>query len=1457
VFTTVGLVIGAISLAYGALSTAPTGQKSWYWQNPLPQGNLLYGVDVVGSEAWAVGGPGILLHSDDDGAQWNSLDPGSTDTLRAVDFVDSRIGWVVGNRLGGTGNGVIKNTTDGGSTWTTQTSGINQNLYGISMATTQTGWAVGAGGALRQTTNGGTGWSAATPSPTSQILYGVSSVDTTHAWAVGAAGTIVGTANGSTWTTQTSGVTAVLNGVDFVDRQIGYAVGASGTFLKTTDGGSTWNSLTVKYMNNLSVPTTLTSTMQSVSFRDSSTGWIAGATGLVLFTRDGGVTWESQKSGAQTMYGVVAAEGSKAQLVGANGVMLRTVDDGAVWQGQQQGTTSRLNGASWTGPSSGIVVGAAGLVMTTEDAGDSWATRTLGASDLYAVKFVDNVNGWIVGSGGFLRKTTDAGASWSPQASGTSQILYSVTGVNAQTAWAVGAGGTILKTVDGGATWMAKPSGTTQPLYDVFFLDSDRGWAVGGAGTIRATVDGGETWSARTSGVTSAIYSVQFTDVTNGWFTSTTGRLRRTTNGGTTWVAQTVPTTLALYSIEMADVNNGWAVGGAATGSVVLHTTNGGTTWTAQNSGFTGILRQVTVANATVAGIVGDAGAMRRTFDAGATWESTGFWSIANFRNLSFASSDEGWAVGDSSIVHTHDGGRTWGAQQPTGTSSNYYGVDFVTQDKGWAVGTAGQIRTTTSHTTWAAQTSGITTALYGVDFRDVNSGWAVGASGVILGTQNGGTTWTPQGTGVIPTSTTLWGVSAVSTQTAYAWGSGGIVAKTTNGGSSWTTQTITAQVLYAGSFVDTQTGWVAGGGGVLFRTAASGGTTWTAQTSGVTTILRGMTFLDSMRGYLVGDSGVVRLTANGGSAWSSQLPGTLNQLNAVGFTDADHGWIVGATGTILRTTDLSPPVTSIVVDPPAPNGNDGWFLGKPQISFVSNEPGLTYYSWTSAAGPWKSYSVPISPPVDGEQTIYWYSIDPGGNKESVKSMSGKVDATPPSTPSTPSAVAQSASSVLLTWDPSVDTASGMGYYEVRNFGSLVGTSPVNSMTLSSLTTETAYSYTVAAVDVAGNVSDSSGGAWVTTLADVPRSPIAVLSTDAGARGVLLNWGESTGTVPPVSYRVWRSIAGAPFSAIATITPGMDRSYEDTMVPRFVELRYGVSVSDGRGEGPLSSPTTFTATTPEYIQPPAAISPRNTASVTLTWAPVPLAAGYHVYRSTSSTATATTMTASGPVSEPTYHDVTTASYTEYWYSVATVDASDNVGPPSARSYIRTVAESSTTTTDSPHGGYSSDTAMCAVCHSTHASTGLNLLVGTTTIDAPLCLSCHDGTSASDVLSDFLDESRTSRHPVPMGSGTGILQCSSCHGVHSADQTATVKGLLRAGPETSGNAFCYECHGTSGDSPNGDLRGFEASAHSTGVVEPTTGTKVVCLSCHIAHTSREAGLYPYSADDRCLRCHNSA
>ena len=101
-----------IIIAFFILQQSITAQQGWFWQNPLPQGNPLYGVS----------------------------------------FTDSNNGTTVGSA------GTILRTTDGGQNWVTQTSGITQWLYGVSFTDSNNGTAVGEGGTILRTTDGGQNW---------------------------------------------------------------------------------------------------------------------------------------------------------------------------------------------------------------------------------------------------------------------------------------------------------------------------------------------------------------------------------------------------------------------------------------------------------------------------------------------------------------------------------------------------------------------------------------------------------------------------------------------------------------------------------------------------------------------------------------------------------------------------------------------------------------------------------------------------------------------------------------------------------------------------------------------------------------------------------------------------------------------------------------------------------------------------------------------------------------------------------------------------------------------------------------------------------------------------------------------------------------------------------------------------------------------------------------------------
>jgi hypothetical protein len=122
-------------------------------------------------------------------------------------------------------------------TWDNQTSGTGSELRAVSFVNTNTGWVVGILDTILHTTDGGDTWMAQS-SGTINHLECVTFLDASYGWALGSSGTILHTTNGGeTWTAQISGTTHVLRGVAFTDANHGWAVGESGTILRYNANG--------------------------------------------------------------------------------------------------------------------------------------------------------------------------------------------------------------------------------------------------------------------------------------------------------------------------------------------------------------------------------------------------------------------------------------------------------------------------------------------------------------------------------------------------------------------------------------------------------------------------------------------------------------------------------------------------------------------------------------------------------------------------------------------------------------------------------------------------------------------------------------------------------------------------------------------------------------------------------------------------------------------------------------------------------------------------------------------------------------------------------------------------------------------------------------------------------------------------------------------------------------------
>jgi hypothetical protein len=99
---------------------------------------------------------------------------------------------------------------------------------------------------------------------------------------------------------------------------------------------------------------------------------------------------------------------------------------------------------------------------------------------------------------------------------------------------------------------------------------------------------------------------------------------------------------------------------------------------------------------------------------------------------------------------------------------------------------------------------------------------------------------------------------------------------------------------------------------------------------------------------------------------------------------------------------DTIAPTTTAVLNPEAPNGDNGWYTTEVNVTLnaVDNESGSgvdkTFYRING--GEWQAYTAPFSLTTDGEYTVDYYSTDLEGNVEEPKSTSVKIDKTAPLT---------------------------------------------------------------------------------------------------------------------------------------------------------------------------------------------------------------------------------------------------------------------------------------------------------------------------------------------------------------------------------------------------------------------------------------------------------------------------
>jgi len=194
------------------------------------------------------------------------------------------------------------------------------------------------------------------------------------------------------------------------------AVGERGLVVLSDDGGRQWR--------QARVPVSVTLT--SASFADGRQGWIAGHSGVVLHTTDGGESWAIQTDGVAL---------AKAALAQAQGLPDSAAGrERSIQQAQRlvdEGADKPLLSICFADANRGMAVGAYGLAATTSDGGKSWVpclNRLPNPEGLHLYAVARDGRTWVVGGEqGVLMRSSDDGASFEPLVSPFKRSLFAAT----------------------------------------------------------------------------------------------------------------------------------------------------------------------------------------------------------------------------------------------------------------------------------------------------------------------------------------------------------------------------------------------------------------------------------------------------------------------------------------------------------------------------------------------------------------------------------------------------------------------------------------------------------------------------------------------------------------------------------------------------------------------------------------------------------------------------------------------------------------------------------------------------------------------------------------------------------------------------------------------------------------------------------------------------------------------
>lgn len=286
---------------------------------------------INNNTGWISGDSGTIIKTTNEGLTWSILPTGVYNDIQSVFFINERLGWAVSNEVFPDTNSFlgtrILKTTDGGSSWINYMyPDSNKFMRAIYFLDSLTGFMVGAPITIVRTGDAGFRWESMDTDSSLQLglpLENIKFINDQVGYACGGFRDIAG----AMWTTTNGGFNwkgLIIAPEPFMDIYIfnplkALAVGGDfefgSSYVKTTNQGLQWNYDT---LGTFGVAT-------GIDFRTPSEGWIALAIAQKFsYTRDTGKTWTAiYTPDSVSVNDVQFTDSLHGWAVGYNGVILK------------------------------------------------------------------------------------------------------------------------------------------------------------------------------------------------------------------------------------------------------------------------------------------------------------------------------------------------------------------------------------------------------------------------------------------------------------------------------------------------------------------------------------------------------------------------------------------------------------------------------------------------------------------------------------------------------------------------------------------------------------------------------------------------------------------------------------------------------------------------------------------------------------------------------------------------------------------------------------------------------------------------------------------------------------------------------------------------------------------------------------------------------------------------------